>query len=77
MSAVCEPMQRLMRKDVQFEWRPEQQKAFDTIKNSISANSCLEIPEPSWKYELHTDASLSGLGAVLFQRDPSGNLHLL
>ena len=77
LSAIAEPIQKLMKKDVQFEWGTEQQKALDTIKQSISEKSCLEIPEPSWKYELHTDASLSGLGAVLFQRDPSGKLHTI
>jgi len=77
MAAVVEPIQKLMSKDVSFEWGQEQQAAFEKVKDSISENSCLEIPEPDWKYELHTDASLSGIGAVLFQRDPSGKLHTI
>ena len=35
---------------------PEQQQAFETIKSSISTNSCLKILDPNWKHELHTDA---------------------
>ena len=77
LAALAEPLQKLMRKDVKFEWGQEQQQAFESIKSSISENSCLEIPVPEWSYELHTDASLSGIGAVLFQRDPSGKLHTI
>jgi len=77
LSAVAAPIQKLMEKNVSFEWGTEQQQAFDKIKDSISEKSCLEIPEPDWKYELHTDASLSGIGAVLFQRDPYGKLHTI
>ena len=77
LSSIQEPIQKLMEKNAQFVWGPEQQKAFDTIKQSISTKSCLEIPEPDWEYELHTDASLSGIGAVLFQRDPAGRLHTI
>ena len=77
LASIAEPIQRLLEKDVQFQWGPEQQTAFSMIKNSISADSCLEIPRANWKYELHTDASLSGIGAVLFQRDPSGKLHTI
>jgi len=77
LSIIAAPIQKLLEKDVQFVWGPEQQKAFDIIKQSISMNSCLEIPEPNWKYELHTDASLSGIGAVLFQKDPQGHLHTI
>ena len=77
LAQIAEPIQELMKKDVQFQWGPDQEKAFETIKNSISAESCLEIPDPKWKYELHTDASLKGIGAVLFQRDSDGKLHTI
>ena len=77
LSVLTEPIQKLMKKEVEFVWGVEQQKAFDTIKKSISEKSCLEFPNPKWKYELHTDASLEGIGAVLFQKDPSGKLHTI
>ncbi len=35
---------------------PEQQQAFETIKSSISTNSCLKTLDPNWKHGLHTDA---------------------
>jgi hypothetical protein len=27
-------------------------------------------PDPSWQFELETDASLIGTGAILYQHDP-------
>ena len=76
-SGLTKPLQELMKKDVKFVWGEEQQRAFETMKESISENSCLEFPEPNWSYELHTDASLEGIGAVLFQKDPAGKLHTI
>ena len=49
-------------------------KASETLKNSISGTSCLALPEQDLSYELHTDMSLNEIGAVLFQKDPSGRL---
>ena len=49
-------------------------KAFETLENRISDKSCLEFPEPDWYYELDKDVSLNGIGAVLFQKDPSVRL---
>ena len=77
MSEVTVPIQKLMKKNVLFEWGAEQQKAFESLKNSISEKSCLKFPEPDWSYELHKDVSLNGIGAVLFQKDPSGRFHTI
>ena len=46
----------------------------DTLENRISEKSCLSFPEPDLYYELHKDVSLNGIGAVLFQKDPSVRL---
>ena len=40
----------------------------------ISEKSCLAFPEPDWYYEFDKDVSLNGIGAVLFQKDPSVRL---
>ena len=74
MSGVTTLIQKLMEKNVLFEWRTEQQKASETLKNMISEKSCLTFPEPDWYYELDKDTSLNGIRAVLFQKDPSGCL---
>ena len=63
-----------MEKNVLFEWRTEQQKGSETLKNSISEKLCLAFPEPDLYYELDKDVSLNEIGAVLFQKDPSVRL---
>ena len=68
MSGLTALIQKLMEKNVLFEWRTEQQKASETLKNRISEKSCLTFPELDWYYELDKDVSLNGIGAVLFQR---------
>ena len=70
MSGVTALIQKLMEKNVLFEWRTEQQKGSETLKNRISEKSCLTFPEPDWYYKLDKDVSLNGIGAVLFQKDP-------
>ena len=55
MSVITGLIQKLLEKNTQFDWGPEQQKAFETLKESISERSCLEFPEPNWSYELHTE----------------------
>ena len=70
MTGLTALIQKLMEKNVLFEWSTEQQKAFETLKDRISEKSCLEFPEPDLYYDLDKDTSLNGIRAVLFQEDP-------
>ena len=70
MSGVTAPIQKLMEKNVLFEWSTEQQKVSETLENRISEKSCLAFSEPDLYYELDKDVSLNGIRAVLFQKDP-------
>ena len=74
MSELTALIQKLMEKNVLFEWSTEQQKGSETLENRISEKSCLTFSEPDLYYELHKDASLNGIGAVLFQMDHSVRL---
>ena len=48
MSGLTAPIQKLMAKNVLFEWSTEQQKGSETLKNRISEKSCLSFPEREW-----------------------------
>lgn len=48
-------------------WGPEQDIAFNTLKECLSQPPVLGFADYSQPFELHTDASGSGLGAVLYQ----------
>lgn len=50
-----------------FKWGPEQQRAFEKLKHMLSSPPVLAYPNYNEPFELHTDASQQGLGAVLYQ----------
>jgi hypothetical protein len=64
---MASPLHRLSRKGVLWEWSPSCASAFDRIKQALTTAPCLAFPDFSQPFEVHTDASLHGLGAVLYQ----------
>ena len=48
-------------------WGDEQQEAFHNLKALLSTPPILGFPNYAMPFELHTDASSLGLGAVLYQ----------
>lgn len=58
---------RLLKKDVPFEWGPEQESARQYLLEKLTSEPILAIFNPSLPTELHTDASSVGYGAVLLQ----------
>ena len=55
-----------------IEWGSKQQEAFDTLKEALMSTPVLGYPNYEKPFILHTDASLEGLGAVLYQEDDKG-----
>ena len=54
-----------------FEWGPQQQKAFETLIQKLTNPPVLAYADYRLPFKLHTDASRSGLGAVLYQQQDS------
>lgn len=48
-------------------WTPACQQAFETVIQNLTSAPVLAIADPQKPYILHTDASTTGLGAVLYQ----------
>jgi hypothetical protein len=61
------PLHRLTRKAATWRWTPGCQKAFEEIKRALTEAPCLAFPDFTKPFEVHTDASLAGIGAVLYQ----------
>ena len=56
-----------VRKRVPFKWGPEQQSSFEAVIDKLTNPPVLAYADYSLPFKVHTDASLNGLGAVLYQ----------
>ncbi|KAJ3639202.1 hypothetical protein Zmor_004072 [Zophobas morio] len=71
-SALTAPLRKLIRKDVQFQWRKEQSKAFERLKGELMKSKTLGFFDPRCKSTIIADASPYGIGAVLVQMQNGG-----
>ena len=51
----------------QLKWGEDQERAFNSLKRSLSSQPVLKLPDLNQEFLLRTDASEKGLGAVLLQ----------
>ena len=64
-SRFASPLYKLLKKDANFEWTEAQENAFQRLKSKLISRPILQYPSFSKEFILTTDASNSGLGAVL------------
>ena len=69
-AALAAPLSDLTRKGQpnKVEWGEAQQKAYQSIKALLTKEPVLRLPDRGKTYFLQTDASDSGIGAVLMQK---------
>lgn len=72
LATINEPLRELTKKDTIFKWGPDQQKAFDKLKTSLSCDTILGYYNLNDRTQVYADASPVGLGAVLIQINASG-----
>lgn len=70
---LLEPLHKLLRKDSEWSWSDEQQKAFDSVKTELSSSRILAHFDPRQTLVLTVDAAPGGLGAVLAVRYNNGS----
>ncbi|GJP34010.1 hypothetical protein CLOM_g18492, partial [Closterium sp. NIES-68] len=66
-STIVAPLTALTRKGWAWEWTSECQQAFEEVKRRLTSAPVLVLPDPGKPYEVVTDASTVGIGAVLLQ----------
>ena len=74
-ATIASPLHALTKKNARFQWTKECQRAFDTLHQKLIEVPVLAYPSFSKEFILETDASVSGLGAVLSQLQEDGLLH--
>ena len=66
-STLASPLTKLTRKRVKFIWDAKCDKAFSELKSRLITAPILSFPDREGQFILDTDASLTGIGAVLSQ----------
>ena len=71
-SIITSPLRLLTKKRKRFFWGPEQQRAFDTLKDQLISAEVMAFYNPDAETRLIVDASPVGLGATLAQKQDDG-----
>ena len=69
LATICFPFRTLLKKDTIWEWKNEQEKAFEQVNNEIKKVTELNHFKRDCLLRIICDASKSGLGAVLQQEE--------
>ena len=62
----------MLRKEIEYEWTSDCQKAFEELKRRLTTVPILRHPNFDKQFILMTDASQIGFGAILSQKDEQG-----
>jgi ribonuclease HI len=72
LTATCEPLFKLLRKDVKIKWTEDCQKAFDKIKEYLLNPPILVPPTPGRPLILYLTVQEASMGCMLGQQDKTG-----
>ncbi|XP_070005152.1 uncharacterized protein [Nicotiana sylvestris] len=72
LTTTCEPIFKLLKKDVAVRWIDDCQKAFDRIKDYLSKPPVLVPPKPCRPLFLYLSVMDNSFGCVLGQHDATG-----
>jgi len=74
MADIAKPLCDLTSVNVPFKWTDSEEEAFQKVRKGVSESSQLYLPDwDSRQFYIRVDASKLAMGAVLFQKDETGN----
>ena len=62
---ITAPMEKLLKKDIQFQWNEDYQQGLETLKENMVTTSILVFPYWENTFNVHVDASTIELGGIL------------
>ena len=66
-SDLMQPIQKLLKKNVKFEWTEQHDKAFITAKETLMRDPILYHPDPNTPWIIETDTSKTAFAGILLQ----------
>lgn len=73
-AGISRPMSKLLKKNQDWQWGPEQIEAFQKLRDMLVSRPILALFDQKATTELHTDASKHGVGGILLQKQVDGAL---
>lgn len=74
IAKIAVPLFEKTGKNAKFEWTKDMEESFKQLKEKLVEGICLYLPNYKERFTLETDASDTGLGAVLMQEDKDGRM---
>jgi hypothetical protein len=74
-ATLARPLHNLTKKDVPWQWHPEQQQAFDALKQKFCEEPILKVYDPELPTHVEVDASGFATGGILSQKGEDGLWH--
>jgi hypothetical protein len=72
---ICKLLIELLKKGSLFIWTDKHQQAFATLKHASVTAPVLALPDFTKQFQLETDASDLGVGAVLMEQGHPPDIH--
>ena len=71
------PIYNLLHENTPWKWTEDHERLFQTLKTSLTSNTEPTIPNTKHPFFITVDASLIGLGAVLFQLNEQNQMKVI
>ncbi|GKF12039.1 putative reverse transcriptase domain-containing protein, partial [Tanacetum coccineum] len=68
-SLISKPLTKLTQKNKKYEWREEEEEAFQTLKQKLCSAPILALPEGMEDFMVYCDATLNCYAVVLMQKE--------
>lgn len=72
---IASPLYELLKNQTEWKWDDRHQRAMDELKEKLTTAPVLAHPDYTKPFIVHTDASTTGLGVVLSQKDKDQKEH--